>query len=63
MGQALFSRDLDFDYENELLPYLDRVGVDLVLVDDQQPQWRRVMERVLPGGGVHEDGAWVYRLP
>ncbi len=63
MGQALFSRDLDFDYENQLLPYLERVGVDLVLVDDQQPQWRRVMERVLPGGGVHEDGAWVYRLP
>ena len=63
LGAALFSRDLDYDYEDELLPYLEEAQVDTVIVDSREPEWKAVMDRVLPGAAEAEDGAWVYHLP
>lgn len=62
-GSALFFRVLDYDWETHLLPYLEGVDVDTVIVDGQSPEWKAVMDQVLPGQGVEEGGVWVYALP
>jgi hypothetical protein len=63
LGAALFAQNLDFPYEKELLPYLDEVDVDTVIVDERHREWKDVMDRVLPGEAEEEDGAWLYRVP
>ncbi|WP_133379153.1 hypothetical protein [Klenkia marina] len=60
---ALFNRDLAYDYADRLLPYLRSVGVQLVLVDEGHPEWRAVMDAVLPGQGRSVGGVLVYRVP
>ncbi len=62
VAAALFATDLDYDYAAELPAYLDRVGVDLVLVDARYPDWLAVAEESLPVPGVERDGVWVFDL-
>jgi hypothetical protein len=63
IGAALYFQDFEYDFKNELLPYLEDVGVDTVIVDAGQQGWKAVMDEVLPGAGQAEDEVWVYRIP
>lgn len=63
LGVALYTGDLGYDYETELVPYLEEVGVDTVIVDSGHPEWKAVMDEALPMPAKDEDGAWLYRLP
>jgi hypothetical protein len=63
LGAALFRQDLAYPYDKELLPYLEDVDVDTVIVDSRHPEWKAVMDRVFPGAAEAEDGAWLYRVP
>ncbi|MCZ2823787.1 MULTISPECIES: glycosyltransferase family 39 protein [unclassified Modestobacter] len=60
---ALFVQDLTYDYESKLLPYLEEVDVELVVVDAAHPEWKAVMDRVLPGAAEATGGVWVYEVP
>lgn len=62
VAAALFATDLDYDYASTLPDYLDRVGVDLVLVDARYPDWLAVAQESLPVPGVERDGVWVFDL-
>jgi hypothetical protein len=59
---ALFAQDLKYPYRQELPPYLQRVGVDLIIVDEAHPEWKAAMDDALPVAAVEEGGVWVYRL-
>jgi len=37
--------------------------VELVIVDGAHPEWKAVMDRVLPGVGENESGVWTYDVP
>jgi hypothetical protein len=63
LGVALYVQDMGYDYRNQLLPYLHQVGVDLVIVDGDHPEWKTVMDEILPGAAEAEGGVWVYRVP
>lgn len=63
VGQALFYQRMDFDFEDELLPYLQETDVELVVVDGGHPQWKAIMDEVLPGAAEAEGGVWVYDVP
>lgn len=62
VAAALFATDLTYDYPSALPAYLDRVDVDLVLVDGRYPDWLEVATRSLPVPGVERDGIWVFDL-
>jgi hypothetical protein len=62
VAAALFATDLTYDYPATLPAYLDRVDVDLVLVDARFPDWVAVAEDALPVPGVERDGVWVFDL-
>lgn len=63
IARALFDRDLTFDYDSTLLSYLENRHVGLVVVDAGSPQWKTVMDRVLPTAAQGEDGLWLYDVP
>ncbi len=62
VGGALWSRDLGFDYRDELRPYLKRYEVDLVLVPATEPAWKKIVDSAgLHGRAV--GGVWIYQVP
>ncbi len=60
---ALYHRDLEYDFAHTLLPYLHERDVKLVVVDRGSPEWKTIMDEVLPGGSRNEGGAWTYDVP
>ncbi|WP_127792904.1 hypothetical protein [Agromyces sp. LHK192] len=62
VARALFDRNFDFDWDDELLPYLERIGVDLVIVDEGSDEWLEVTERALGPATEEIDGVHVWDL-
>lgn len=63
VGQALWVRDLDFDYDAYLEQFLEEYDVDSIVVDTRWPEWIDVVDDVLgPGAGRPVEGAVVCDL-
>lgn len=60
VGSALWTQDLDFDWASQLPTWLDRTEVGLVVVDKDQPEWRRVIESALGAPQAVEDGVRIW---
>jgi len=60
VGLALWERDLGFDFDRTLVPYLERMGVDVVMVDEGHPEWLEIVRSALGREGTEEDGVWVF---
>lgn len=63
VASALWERDLEFDWENTLLPYLQRTGVDLVIVDAGEEAWMEIAEASLGSASEVVDGVHVWEIP
>lgn len=62
VAMALWERDVDFDFATSLRPYLQRVGVTTVIVDQRRPVWKKIADDALGDQSEEYEGVWVWKL-
>lgn len=62
VGEALFFRNFQFDYESSFGDYLAKYDVDTILIEAQNTDWKSVVDKSIDVVPEFDQGVWIYQL-